>query len=159
VAIFDLCCSPLGSRARHLHVYVCMYTPVCTHVCIHLYIYTSMYTSVCIHPYVYICMNTSVCIHLYVCTCMHTSVCIHLYVNSCMYTSVCIHQYIKTSHCPPGRRTKKIRFQHAVKNNLKTAISVYDFVTFWPQATWRLDQQHQISKRCQKQSQNSYFNL
>ena len=36
----------------------------------------------------------------------------------------------------PGVWTNNIRFLNAVRKSLKTAISIYDFVTFWSQATF-----------------------
>ena len=41
----------------------------------------------------------------------------------------------KANPCVSWHWTPKIRFPHAIKNSLKTAISIYDFVTFWPEAT------------------------
>ena len=35
----------------------------------------------------------------------------------------------------PDAWTKKIRFQHLIRNSLKTATFDYDFVDFWPEAT------------------------
>jgi len=127
----------------HLYVFICMYTSVCTH----LYVYICMYTVVCIHLYVYICLKKqmfrcdwSLWTHLYVYICMH--------VYSCMYTSICIHAYVyicmytyasensrKTNLCATQRWAEKIWFAPPVKNSLKTAISIYGFVTFLPGVT------------------------
>lgn len=79
----------------------------------------------------YVCMGSSPC------NCTYVQA--HLYA---LYGNPPNTMYVWSRHLKhplhvqyPGHPGWKFRIPHAVKNSLKAAILIYDFVTFWPKAT------------------------